>query len=270
MKELLKKGYLGLIFVFLYAPIAVLMIFSFSNSKSRAVWGGFTLKWYHELFKDDALLSSLYNTLTIAILAATISVIVGTMAAIGIFNMKGLKKSFMINLTYLPILNPDIVTGISLMLLLIYCHIPRGMTSMLIAHITLCLPFVIISVLPKMYQLDPRIYDAALDLGATPFEAYMKVILPQILPAILTGFLLSFTMSIDDFVISYFTTGNGVNNLSISIYSMARRGINPKINAVLTLLFTGIVAVALLIKALDTLRKKNKLKKEGVLDEKSL
>ncbi len=243
----LKKSYLGLIFLFLYAPILILIIFSFNASKSRGAWGGFTLDWYRQLFQDDALLTSLYNTIVIAIVASIVATLLGTIAAIGIYRMKGFRKSFMINLTYLPILNPDIVTAISFMLLLIYLKIPRGMLSLLLAHITFCLPFVIISVLPKLRQLDPQIYDAALDLGATPKRAYFSVILPQILPGIFAGFLLAFTMSIDDFVISYFTTGNGVSNLSISIYSMARRGINPKINAVLTILFVGILALMFFI-----------------------
>ncbi len=243
----LKKSYLSLVFIFLYAPIVVLIIFSFNASKSRGKWGGFSLDWYQKLFHDKALLTSLYNTILIAVIASLIATVIGTIAAIGIHRMKGKGKSFMINLTYLPILNPDIVTGISFMLLLIYMKIPRGMLSMLLAHITFCLPFVIISVLPKLRQLDPRLYDAALDLGATPRRAYFSVILPQILPGVFTGFLLAFTMSIDDFVISYFSTGNGVANLSISIYSMARRGINPKINAVLTLLFTGILVLMFLI-----------------------
>ena len=243
----LKKSYLSLVFIFLYAPIVVLIVFSFNASKSRGKWGGFSLDWYEKLFHDKALLTSLYNTILIAVIASLVATVIGTIAAIGIHRMKGKSKSFMINLTYLPILNPDIVTGISFMLLLIYMKIPRGMLSMLLAHITFCLPFVIISVLPKLRQLDPQLYDAALDLGATPRRAYFTVILPQILPGVFTGFLLAFTMSIDDFVISYFSTGNGVANLSISIYSMARRGINPKINAVLTLLFTGILVLMFFI-----------------------
>ena len=245
--QFFKKGYLGLVFLFLYAPIVILIIFSFNASKSRGAWDGFTLDWYRQLFQDEALLTSLYNTLLIAVAASILATILGTAAALGIHKMKGMRKSFMINLTYLPILNPDIVTGISFMLLLIYLKIPRGLLSLLLAHITFCLPFVIISVLPKLRQLDPRLYDAALDLGATPKRAYFSVILPQILPGIFAGFLLAFTMSIDDFVISYFTTGNGVSNLSISIYSMARRGINPKINAVLTILFTGILLLMFFI-----------------------
>ncbi|MCL2166700.1 MAG: ABC transporter permease, partial [Clostridiales bacterium] len=168
-------------------------------------------------------------------------------AAVGIYRLKGWKKSFVMNITYLPILNPDIVIGISMMILFIAMSFPRGMASLIVAHITFGLPYGVISVLPKLAQLDPQIFDAALDLGATPRDAYIKVILPQILPGVFTGFLLAFTMSVDDFVVSFFVTGNGVANLAISIYSMSRRGINPKINAVLTLLFIAVAAMMYLI-----------------------
>jgi spermidine/putrescine transport system permease protein len=243
MKAAFKKIYLWLIFLFLYAPILVLILFSFNASKSRGSWEGFSLKWYIALFQDSQIMNAMFNTVIIAVVAALLAAIVGTIAAIGIYNLRGWQKNLMINVTYLPILNPDIVTGISMMLLFIAISIPRGLFSMIIAHITFGLPYVIISVLPKLGQMDPQIYDAALDLGASPGEAYTKVILPQILPGIFTGFLLAFTMSVDDFVVSFFVTGNGVSNLAISIYSMARRGVNPKINAVLTLLFAVVVGM---------------------------
>ena len=247
MKSALKKAYLWLIFFFLYAPILVLILFSFNASRSRGNWGGFSVKWYIELFHDKAIMSALGNTVLIAVVSSLIAVVLGTVAAIGIHNLKGWKKNMIINVTYLPILNPDIVTGISMMLLFIAVNVPRGLLSMIIAHITFGMPYVVISVLPKLAQLDPQVYDAALDLGATPREAYTKVSLPQVMPGIFTGFLLAFTMSVDDFVVSFFVTGNGVSNLAISIYSMARRGINPKINAVLTLLFAAVVALMYII-----------------------
>jgi len=247
MKSALKRLYLWLVFFFLYAPILVLIVYSFNSSKSRGKWEGFSIKWYVELFKDSQIMTALANTVIIAVVAALLSAIVGTIAAIGIFNLNGWQKNMILNITYLPILNPDIVTGISMMLLFIAINLPRGLLSMILAHITFGLPYVIISVLPKLGQLDPQIYDAALDLGATPREAYTKVILPQIVPGIFTGFLLAFTMSVDDFVVSFFVTGNGVSNLAISIYSMARRGVNPKINAVLTLLFIGVVGFMYII-----------------------
>nr|WP_303740632.1 ABC transporter permease [Lutispora saccharofermentans] len=231
----------------MYAPIIVLIIFSFNSSKSRAHWTGFTLKWYAEMFRDQQIMTSLYYTIIIALTASLIATVIGTVAAIGIHNMKKLPKAIMTNLTYLPVLNPDIVTGISLMILFILVKLPRGFFSMLLAHITFNLPYVILSVMPKLKQLDNQVYDAALDLGATPGYAFMKVILPQISPGIFTGFLLAMTMSIDDFVISFFTTGPGVSNLAITIYSMARKGVSPKINALLSLMFAGVILMLLVI-----------------------
>jgi len=247
VKTALKRIYTFLIFLFLYAPIIVLIVFSFNESKSRAHWTGFTFKWYVEMFKDQQIMTSLYYTVTIALAASVIATILGTIAAIGIHYMKKLPKTIMTNLTYLPVLNPDIVTGISLMLLFILIKFPRGFFSMLLAHITFNLPYVILSVMPKLKQLDNHVYDAALDLGATPGYAFRKVILPQIAPGIFTGFLLAMTMSIDDFVISFFTTGPGVSNLAITIYSMARKGVSPKINAVLSILFAGVILMLLII-----------------------
>ncbi|MDO4540257.1 MAG: ABC transporter permease [Syntrophomonadaceae bacterium] len=246
MMAWLRRFYIWLIFFFLYAPILVLVLFSFNDSRSRSSWDGFTLHWYADLFANQQLMTALYNTIAIAIVSALVATVLGTVAAIGIQRMRGFKHSLTMNLTYLPILNPDIVTGISMMMFFIAVSIPRGMTSMMLAHITFCLPFVIIVVLPKLKQMDPLLYDAALDLGATPSKAYRSVIIPQILPSILVGFLLAFTMSVDDFVISFFVTGNGVNNLSIAIYTMAKRGISPSINAVMTLILVAVlIAVAL-------------------------
>ncbi|MDR1960735.1 MAG: ABC transporter permease [Gracilibacteraceae bacterium] len=236
-----SRVYLALIFLFLYAPIAVLMVFSFNSARSRGVWGGFTLDWYAQLFQDRQIMSALYYTLLCALLAAVLATALGTVAAIGLSGMRGLPRLLASNLAYLPMINPDIVMGLSLMLLFISLKIPLGFVSMLLAHITFCLPFVIFSVLPKLKQTQTELYDAALDLGATPLYAYAKVIIPQIRPGIVTGFLLAFTMSIDDFVVSFFATGNGVTNVAITIYSMARRGMNPKINALLTIMFAGVI-----------------------------
>ena len=247
MKTALKRLYTFLIFLFLYAPIVVLVIFSFNDSKSRAHWTGFTFKWYLEMFKDQQIMTSLYYTIVIALVASLVATFLGTLAAIGIQYMKKTPRTMVMNLTYLPVLNPDIVTGISLMLLFILVKIPRGFFTMLLAHITFNLPYVILSVLPKLKQLDVQIYDAALDLGATPMYALRKVVLPQIAPGIFTGFLLAMTMSIDDFVISFFTTGPGVSNLAITIYSMARKGVSPKINATLSLMFAGVILLLLII-----------------------
>lgn len=247
MVKLLKRCYAALIYLFLYAPILILIIFSFNASKSRANWSGFTLNWYFELFKDRQIMKALYNTVVIALLSSVMATIIGTAAAIGIHNMKKLKKKLVMNLTYIPVVNPDIVTGLSLMLLFVFTKFPLGLFSLLLAHITFNLPYVILSVLPKLKQLDKNLYEAALDLGASPLHAYHKVILPEIMPGIITGMLLAFTLSVDDFVISFFTTGSGVSTLSIIIYSMARRGINPKINALSTLLFLTVLLLLIIV-----------------------
>lgn len=250
LEAFIKRFYLLIIFIFLYAPIVTLMIFSFNDSKSMGKWKGFTLKWYGQLFQNDRIMEALKYTLIIAVIAAVTATIIGTFAAIGIHRMKGFKKKALLNINYLPVLNPDIVTGISLMSLFIFIkpilNIEFGFITMLLAHITFNIPYVILSVLPKLKQLPHNITEAALDLGATPGYAMRKIILPQIKPAIFAGFLMAFTMSIDDFVISFFTTGPGVTNLSIEIYSMARKGINPSINALSTLMFI-IVLILLLI-----------------------
>ena len=247
VKKSIEKVYLAIIFIFLYAPIVTLIVFSFNDSKSRAKWGGFTLKWYQSMFNDPVITKSLYYTLVIALLSAVIATVIGTAAAIGIQVMKKRPRETVLNITYLPVLNADIVTGIAFMLFFIGLGIKLGFSSMLLAHITFNIPYVILSILPKLKSMNKFIYEAALDLGATPLEAVRKVILPEIGPNIVTGFLLAVTLSLDDFVISYFTTGNGVSNLSITIYTMTRRGIKPEINAVSTLLFAVILMLLLII-----------------------
>ena len=211
-----------------------------------AVWNGFTLDWYYTLFQNERMISALYYTLLVAILATLISTFIGTIAAIGIHKMRNnTKRDLLLNINYLPVLNPDIVTGVSLMTLFVFLNVNFGMTTMLLSHLVFDIPYVILSVLPKLKQLPANIEDAALDLGATPWYALRKIVLPQIKPGIISGALMAFTMSIDDFVISFFTTGNGVTNLSIEIYSMTRRGLTPEINALSTLMF--VVVLALLI-----------------------
>ncbi|PLX30540.1 MAG: spermidine/putrescine ABC transporter permease [Clostridiales bacterium] len=247
VKKGIERLYLGLILLFLYAPIITLMVFSFNDSKSRAKWGGFTLKWYQSMFNDPVIMKSLYYTLAIALLSAIIATAIGTAAAIGIQTMRRRTKETIMNVTYLPVLNADIVTGIAFMLFFIGLGLKLGFNTMLIAHITFNIPFVILSVLPKLKAMDKFTYEAALDLGATSMMAVRKVILPEIAPNIITGFLLAFTLSLDDFVISYFTSGNGVSNLSITIYTMTRRGIKPEINAISTILFMAILILLLVI-----------------------
>lgn len=247
LNHFLKRGYLYLLFAFLYAPIVVLAVYSFNSSRSRGSWDGFTLHWYFEMFRDRQILTSLYYSLIIGLLASLIATVVGTMAAFGIHHMKTLPQAAVMNLTYLPVLSPDIVTGISFMLLFIFFQFKLGFGTLLLSHITFNIPYVILSVLPRIKQLDQSTYEAALDLGATPNLAFRKVTLPEIMPGVLTGLLLSFTLSLDDFVISFFTTGSGVSNLSITIYSMARRGINPKINALSTLMFICVLILLIIV-----------------------
>ncbi|MGN0144360.1 MAG: ABC transporter permease [Clostridium sp.] len=257
IENFIKRFYLFIIFLFLYTPIITLMIFSFNDSKTMGKWNGFTLKWYEQLFNNHRLMSALYYTVVIALLASIISTIVGTISAIAISQMRGKLKSIILNINYLPVLNPDIVTGIALMSLFIFLNFNFGFTTMLLAHITFDIPYVILSVLPKLRQLPENTLDAAADLGATPLYALWKVIIPQIKPGIFSGFLMAFTMSIDDFVISFFTTGPGVTNLSIEIYSMARRGIKPEINALSTLMFLTVLALLLIVNRKQSLDKTN-------------
>lgn len=248
-------------FIFLYAPIAALAVFSFNDSKSMSKWEGFTFKWYGELFQNDRIMSALYYTIVIAVISAAIATIIGTITAIGIHKMRsGNRKKLLLNVNYLPILNPDVVTGVSLMTLFVFFKMDFGFTTMLLSHVVFNIPYVILSVLPKLKQLPTNIEDAAMDLGATPMYALRKVILPQIKPGIISGMLIAFTMSIDDFVISFFTAGNGVSNLSIEIYSMTRRGIRPEINALSTIMF--VVVLILLLLSNRTSKKQAVLNKE--------
>lgn len=234
-------------YIFLYAPIISLAVFSFNDSKSMAKWNGFSLRWYQELLQNERILDALYYTIFIAVVASVIATIVGTITAIGIHKMRqGKVRGLLLNINYLPVLNPDIVTGVALMSLFVFVRLEFGFTTMLLAHIVFDIPYVILSVLPKLKQLPANIEDAAMDLGATPWYALRKVVLPQIKPGIISGLLIAFTMSIDDFVISFFTTGNGVTNLAIEVYSMTRRGLTPEINALSTLMFVAVLILLLL------------------------
>lgn len=246
-ENFIKRFYLAIIFIFLYAPIVTLIVFSFNDSKSMGSWHGFTLKWYGELFQNDSLMEALYYTILIALIASIIATIIGTITAIGIHNMRGKRKSLLLSVNNLPIINPDIVTGIALMSLFIFFKFTFGFNTMLLAHISFDIPYVILSVLPKLRQLPDNTIEAAMDLGATPLYALRKVVIPQIKPGIFAGFLMALTMSIDDFVISFFTTGPGVTNLSIEIYSMARRGIKPEINALSTIMFVVVLSLLLIV-----------------------
>lgn len=248
MKDKMSKLYLYLVFIFLYAPIIILMIYSFNESKYR-VWTGFSLKWYIELFHDRHIMDALYNTVFVAVIAAILSTIIGTAAAIGIDGLKKWQKSTIMNVTMLPVLNPDIVTGISLMLLFYIGHLPTGRFTLILAHMAFCIPYVILSVMPKLKQVNASTYEAALDLGATPALATLKVTLPEIMPGVINGLLMAFTLSIDDFIVSYFTTGPGVENLSILIYNAAKKGVSPSINALSALMFAVILVLLIIINA---------------------
>ena len=245
MKKL-QRLYMYLILLFLYAPIIIMIIYSFNESKYR-VWEGFSFKWYIELFQDYQIMTALTNTLIVAVVAAILSTIIGTMSAIGINSLKKWQKTTVLNINMLPVLNPDIVTGISLMLLFYLAKLPTGIFTLILSHMTFCIPYVILSVLPKLKQADNRTYEAALDLGATPALATWKVTIPEIMPGVITGFLMAFTLSIDDFIVSYFTTGPGVENLSILIYNAAKKGVSPSINALSALMFAVILLLLIVI-----------------------
>lgn len=246
IKTTAQKIYTFLIFVFLYAPIVTLMVLSFNASKTRAKWGGFSLKWYKNLFRNEAILQALWNTLAIAFLSALIATVIGTIACISINSMKKRNRAVIMGITNIPMLNAEIVTGISLMLLFISLGIKFGFTTILLSHITFNIPYVILSVMPRMKQLNPSTYEAALDLGASHTVAFFKVVFPDILPGILSGFLMAFTMSLDDFIITYFTKGPGVDTLSTKIYTEVRKGIKPEMYALSTIIFVSVLVLLLL------------------------
>ena len=246
-RKYLQKIYLALIFILLYAPIVTLIVLSFNQSKTRAKWGGFTLKWYKELLKNEQIMSAFYTTLIIAFVSAAIATVIGTAAAIAIQGMKQKWKTMYMGLTNIPMMNAEIVMGVSLMLLFIAFHMTLGFGTILIAHITFNIPYVILSVLPKLKQTNRYTYEAALDLGASPVKAFFKVVFPDIVPGVLSGFMLAFTMSLDDFVITHFTKGPGIDTLSTKIYTEVRKGIKPEIYALSTIMFVTVLVLLLLI-----------------------
>ena len=253
VKKISQRIYLILILIFLYAPILTLVVLSFNSSKSRAKWGGFSLHWYKELFQNEEILSALYTTLIIAFLSAFIAVIIGTLASMAMNAMKKTPRTILMAITNIPMLNADIVTGISLMLLFLAIgsffrlNFDLGFTTVLLAHITFNIPYVILSVMPRLQQTNKSTYEAALDLGASPAYAFYKVILPDIFPGVLSGFLLAFTMSLDDFIITHFTKGPGIETLSTKIYTEVRKGIKPEIYALSTIMFVSVLVLLVLI-----------------------
>lgn len=268
------KTYIGAIMAFLYMPIAVLIVFSFNQSKSRAYWTGFTLNWYKELFSNELIISSLWNTLIIAFLSSLIATVIGTAAAIGLSRMNKWVRGIVLNITYMPMINPDIITGVSMMLLFglfqalvawmgglfgTSWSFESGFWTLLLAHITFNIPYVILNVRPKLRQMDPSIYEAARDLGCNEWQAIRKVVLPDIMPGIVAGFLTSITMSLDDFVISYFVTGASFQTLPITIFSMTRRKVSPEINALSTIIFVVVLVVLVLVNISDSRKEKRQL-----------
>lgn len=245
VKKIGSKIYLSIIFLFLYLPILVLIVLSFNDSKTRVKWGGFTLKWYTSLLENDTIIEAFVMTLQITLTASILATIIGTLAAIGIHAMKSRGKSIMLGATNIPLLNADIVTGISMMLLFVR-FTELGFSTVLIAHLTFDIPYVILNVLPKLNQTSKYAYEAALDLGATPLYAFYKIVWPDIRPGVFSGFLMAVTMSLDDFSITYFTKGAGVNTLSTMIYTELRKGIKPEMYALSTILF-GIALILLLV-----------------------
>lgn len=247
IKTAAKKFYVFLIFLFLYAPIVTLIVLSFNASRTRAKWGGFTTRWYVSLFQNDAIMNALLNTLTIALIASLTATVIGTIACIAIINMKKKSRAIWMGITNIPMLNADIVTGISLMLLFLSLGLKFGYGTILLSHITFCIPYVILSVMPRMKQFNTSTYEAALDLGAGPVYSFFKVVLPDILPGVLSGFLMAFTMSLDDFIITHFTKGAGVDTLSTKIYTEVKKGIKPEMYALSTLIFITVLILLLLI-----------------------
>ena len=247
VKNFFKRFYLALPLLFLYLPIVTLMVFSFNSGDSMAKWEGFSFNWYVEMINDPTLMEALWVTISIAILSSLIAVVLGTLAAIGISDYKKISKGIVTNITYVPIMNAEIVTGVSMLLLFIFLRIPRGYFTLLIAHVAFNVPYVIFSVLPRLRSLDKNLYEAALDMGATPTYALRKVLIPELMPGIATGAVMAFTMSFDDFVISFFSTQGYVNNLSTYIYSMAKVGIRPVINALCTVMFVVIITLLIVM-----------------------
>ena len=254
--RLMQRVYIILFFCFMYLPIAYMIVFSFNQSKGYSLFTGFTLKWYSSLLHNSAILHALLVSLEVALISAVIATVLGTAASLGIASMGRKSRLVVTNITYIPVVNPEIITGISLMLLFVFfaarMNLEFGFVTLVIAHITFDVPYVILNVMPKFRQMDPNLFEAAQDLGCSPFTALRKVILPEIMPGVVSGFLMSFTFSLDDFVISYFTSGSTSQTLPITIYSMTRRKISPEINALSTLIFVVVVIVLMVKHIIET------------------
>lgn len=270
------KTYVGALIAFFYLPIAVMIVYSFNESKSRSYFTGFSFKWYQQLFSNEVIISSFVNTIIVALISSVIATIIGTFAAIGIMNMRKFTRSVVMNFTYLPMINPEIVTGVSMMLLFssfqaffAWLHLNTGIlipfeyghVTLILAHITFNIPYVILNVMPKLRQMDTSIYEAAKDLGCNEWQAFIKVVVPDIMPGIIAGFLTSITMSLDDFIISYFVSGPKSQTLPITIFSMTRRKVSPEINALSSIIFVVVLVVLIIVNINDSRREKMLLKK---------
>ena len=267
MKKIISRFYIGLVFLFLYAPIFVLIAFSFNESKSRAHWTGFSLKWYAQLFQSETMMTALWNSLLVAVVSAICATLLGTASAVGISNMKRLPRSMLLNVTYIPVINPEIVMGVSLMLLFLSFEkilgISQGFGTVVIAHITFSLPYVILNVMPKLRQMDSNVYEAAQDLGCSPAQAFRKVVIPEIMPGIFTGFLMAFTFSLDDFIITFFVSGTKFTTLPLAIYAMTRRKVSPTVNALSAIIFVIVLLILVLYNIVDAKRGKDAVKKKN-------
>ena len=260
-KHIFGKILMVLMIIFFYLPIVYMVIFSFNDGKSLTSFSGFSLRWYRHMLDSHDMMESLYTTFVVALIATAVSTVVGTISAIGLSKSRKIVRDVMEQIDNLPMMNPEIVTAIGFMLLFITFKVEKGFMTMLLAHIAFCIPYVILSVMPKIKSLDPNLADAAMDLGATPWQALTKVIVPQITPGIVSGALIAFTMSVDDFIISYFVTGSGVKNLSIMVYTMSKR-VNPSIHAISTLVVVIITAVLIIINVAPLLAAKREKKAE--------
>ena len=264
-KRIFGACIMGFLVAFFYAPILYMIVYSFNDSRSLTKFSGFSLQWYEKMFNDSTMMESLFYTIAIAVLATVISTFVGTITAIGLSKSKRLLKNIVEQINQIPIMNPEIVTAIGLLMFFSAIHVRKGFMTLLLAHIMFCVPYVILSIMPKLRSLNPNLMEAAMDLGATPWQALTKVVVPQIMPGIISGALIAFTMSFDDFIISYFVTGNGVSNISITVYTMSKR-VNPSINALSTLIIVILTVVLVIMNVVPAMIERSK-KKRMVVEE---
>jgi len=265
-KRIFGACIMGFLVAFFYAPILYMIIYSFNDSRSLTKFSGFSLQWYEKMFNDSTMMESLFYTIAIAVLATVISTFVGTITAIGLSKSRRFLKNLVEQINQIPIMNPEIVTAIGLLMFFSAIHVRKGFMTLLLAHIMFCVPYVILSIMPKLRSLNPNLMEAAMDLGATPWQALTKVVVPQIMPGIVSGALIAFTMSFDDFIISYFVTGNGVSNISITVYTMSKR-VNPSINALSTLIIVILTVVLVIMNVVPAMIERGKKKRMTVEED---